>query len=346
MAIVSSSLRFQSKFSFVKTSCFLLFALSSGFCFSQPQSEEARFISGLQRLAIAPDGLLSLRAALLFSVDYSQNELESIQKAFQQIGIDAVTYVDSERVLAGTDLQMVFTRQFTRRDIKFLIFIWKENDEYHISFLPFNPKTLWTKSSQPAWFLHSSNLQDLLFMIFHALASTQKRQSFLINDFPEMDANANLFSSNRNETQVPNIKSSKIAVPKMRDESTQKEWEQFLKDNFHVRYEMVEDTISENDLELKGFNYILRFIHARGSLAKEILGYELSKSESALASVTYSNGVLQLKTIPSETLVYKFYFKSLENSELYFGTKWDADITWQDALKNHLDAYRILGKIN
>jgi hypothetical protein len=92
--------------------------------------------------------------------------------------------------------------------------------------------------------------------------------------------------------------------------------------------------------------YTLSFIHARGKAGKEILGYDMSKAESALASVTYPNGQLQLKTIPSQTPVYKFYFRHIDSGNVYLGTKWDADITWQDALNNHIRGLKAELKIN
>lgn len=313
---------------------------------AQTLSEEDKFISRLKNVENAPEGILSSRAALLFSVDYSQTELEDIQKAFQQIGIDAVAYVEIERVLAGTDMKKAYGGQFARRNIKFLIFIRKEKSEYQFSFVRFNPKSVWTKNGQSSWFLHSANLQALLTEVFRTLVSTQKRQNFLINDFPEKDIVLNSAADNRNENTAPNIRSAKIAIPKLGDEQANRELEQYLKENFHAKYNIVEDSLSEKDLEQNGYAYVLRFVHARGSLAKEILGYDMSKTESALVTVSYPNGTLQLKTIPSQTLIYKFYFKSLEDGSLYFGTKWDADITWQEALKNHLDGYRVVGKIN
>jgi hypothetical protein len=330
----------------VKYSLCLFCLLVPALTFSQSLSEEGKFLSKLKRTDNPPDGLLSSRAAVLFSSDYSQKELERIQNAFQQIGIDAVVYVESERVLAGADLQTAYSRQFVRRDIKVVIFAQKEKSEYQFSFMNFKPKSIWTRSGQLSWYLHASGLQELLYTVFRALVSTQKRQSFLINDFPEPDAAVFSLADNRIENTMPNIRTAKLAIPKMGDEASSAEQEQYLKDNFHIKYDIVEDTLSEKDLDERGYNYVLRFIHARGSLAKEILGYDRSKSETALVTVTYLNGTLQLKTIPSEMPVYKFYLKNLEDGNLYLGSKWDADLTWQEALKNHLDGYRAVGKIN
>jgi hypothetical protein len=39
--------------------------------------------------------------------------------------------------------------------------------------------------------------------------------------------------------------------------------------------------------------------------------------------------------------VYKFFFKNLDYGDLFLGNKWDADITWQDALRNHIEALKL-----
>ena len=50
---------------------------------------------------------------------------------------------------------------------------------------------------------------------------------------------------------------------------------------------MTEAGIPEKELRKQGQLYVLGFIHTRGSVAKELLGYDMTKSESALLSVTY-----------------------------------------------------------
>ena len=99
---------------------------------------------------------------------------------------------------------------------------------------------------------------------------------------------------------------------------------------------MTEPGIPEKELRKQGQLYVLGFIHARGSVAKELLGYDMTKSESALLSVTFPDGQQQLKNIPSNTPVFKFYFKHIDSGNVFLGTKWDADVTWQQALINHI----------
>ena len=323
---------------------FLLFL--SAISIGQTISEEDRFISRLKPIDVAPDGLLSSRSATFFSPDYSQKELEEIQTGFQQIGVDAVCYVESEKALAGRDLMNAYGRYFISRDIKFLIFMKKDKEEYQVNFVLFNAKSSWIEPGQFTWFVHSPTLRGLLQTIFRALISSQKRQNFLVNDFPERNGPLSTIGGRREEDWAPGVRVFKIAVPRIGELEADKELELYLKENFHSKYELVEPDANEKDLLENKFVYVLRFIHTRGSLAKEILGYDMSKSESALATVNYPNGALQLKTIPSGNSIYKFYIKNIEEDVFYLGRKWDADLTWQAALKNYVDGYRAAGKLN
>ena len=339
---------FDMKSTPVRFLLFLIFLLLSAFCEGQPISEEDRFIAKLKLTEMPPAELLSSRSAVLFSSQYSQKELEEIQKGFQQIGVDAVSYVESERALAGRDLMNAYSRYFVKRNIKFLIFMKKDKQEYQFYFVSFNATSHWTDLDPSAWFVHSYNLSGILQTIYRSVISTQKRQNFLVNDYPERSGPLGAISGNarRDENLAPNVRVLKLAVPKTGDARADIELETYLKENFQVKYELVEPNVEEKDLLQSGFIYMLRFIHAPGSLAKEILGYDMNKAESAFMSASYPGGTLQLKTIPSENTIYKFYIKHIEDDIFYLGLKWDADVTWQEALKNHVDGYRAAGRLN
>ncbi|NJN41443.1 MAG: hypothetical protein HC811_03585 [Flammeovirgaceae bacterium] len=72
----------------------------------------------------------------------------------------------------------------------------------------------------------------------------------------------------------------------------------------------------------------------------------MSSVGSAISSVTFPNGQLQLKTIPKETVVYKYYIRHIDSGNTFLGTKWDADIRWEDALRNHIKNFKAELNIN
>jgi hypothetical protein len=55
---------------------------------------------------------------------------------------------------------------------------------------------------------------------------------------------------------------------------------------------------------------------------------------------------VQLKNIAANTVVYKFYVRHIDSGNIFLGTKWDADTTWQDALKNFIGGFKAELKIN
>ncbi len=323
----------------------LIFLVLSTVSSGQPISEEDRFIATFKITGMPPAELLSSRTAALFSSQYSQNELEEIQKGFQLIGVDVVSYVESGRALAGRDLMNAYSRYFVKRNIKFLIFMKKDKQEYQLYFVSFNATPHWTNPDPSAWLVHSYNLSGILQTIYRSVISTQKRQNFLVNDYPERSGPLSAISGKRDENLAPNIRVLKVAIPKTGDAASDAELETYVKENFQVKYELVEPAAEEADLLKRGFIYVLRFIHAPGSLAKEILGYDMNKAESAFMTASYPGGTMQLKTIPSDNTIYKFYIKHIEDDIFYLGLKWDADATWQEALKNHIDGYRAAGRL-
>jgi hypothetical protein len=137
------------------------------------------------------------------------------------------------------------------------------------------------------------------------------------------------------------VKSFKVAVPKFGNEKADAQLEQILKEHFPVKYELVDPALSESDLSSRGFITVLRFVHTRGLVAKKILDYDVSQMANSIASVVVVSGEAELKTIPAEETIYKFYIKHLEYGNLFLGNKWDADTSWQAALVNHLQLMRL-----
>lgn len=330
----------------VKVVFYLLLVFLSLSAIGQSQLEEEKVIERLAFNDVVPDGLLSTRTAVLCDPGFILSELDEIQKAFQQIGIDAVVYFETPYVMAGHDSRTAYSRYLTSRGIRFLLFLKKFEKSYDFIFTTYNGKNDFVEPSQAAWRIKSTSLTDLLKSVFRAAINSQKKTNFLINDSPERDVAINSITGKRLESLAKDVNYFKVAIPKFGVDQTDKELEEYFKNNFPVKYEMVETAADEKELRKKGFLYILRYVHTQGAIAKAVLGYDMSKSESAITTIKYVDGELQLKTIPSETPVFKFYFKNMEFDNVHLGSKWDADITWQDALRNHIQGYRQELKMN
>ena len=298
------------------------------------------FLTKLKPGATVPSDLLATRSVVLHDYTFEQQELETIQKSFQQTGIDAVAYYANDLILSGRDITPVLVDYLIGREIKYLIFLEKGVGFYSFTITPFNNKSDFIDAGQSAWRIKHNNLKEMLGFIYGTALNSQKKKNFLINDFPEPGIVPNIFKGRRSEYFSLDLKVDKLAVPKFENENMDKELEEFFKTVYQFEYKLTDLATEEKELRKQSLMYVLCYIHTRDGAAKEILGYDMTKSESALASVTYPNGAMQLKTIPSETSVYKFYFRHIDSGNVYLGTKWDADVTWQEALRNYIKGFK------
>ncbi len=302
--------------------------------------------SGLSFTETVPPDLLASRSVVLHDYTFLQSELEEIQRAFQQIGIDAVAYFETDVVMAGKDVTKAFGEYFASRQIKYLIFFEKSTTGFQLVTVAFDPKNGLFDGTLPAWRIEKDRLNELLRTAFQDSWRSQKKQNFLVNEFPETDISVNPMPGSRQEFYAIDLKVDNLAVPKFGNETMDHELEQFFQNNYPLKYKITENGADEKELKKQGFLYVLCFVHTRGKAAREILGYDMTRSESAYASIAFPNGQLQLKTIPADTEVYKFYFRHIGNGNIFLGTKWDADVDWLDALRNHVMGFKLETKIN
>ena len=293
-----------------------------------------------------PIDLLASRTMVLHDFTFTQPELQEIQKAFQQIGIDAVAYFEMDVVMAGKDATRAFAEYFSSRQVKYLLQLEKSQSGFQFIAAPFNQKPTLFDVGAAAWRVQNVRLKDLLVTVFQDSWRSQKKQNYLVNEFPETDITIDPIKGNRQEFYAIDLKVDNLAVPKFGNETRDKELGQVFQAMYPLKYKITEAGTDEQELRKQGFHYVLCFVHTRGKAAREILGYDTSKPETAYASITFPSGQLQLKTIPEETEVYKFYFRHIDNGNVFLGTKWDADIQWQDALRNHIMAFKAEAKIN
>lgn len=309
-------------------------------------AEEEALLASLPLSNAIPADLLSTRTVVLFQNNFSTSGLEETQKYFQQTGIDAVCYFDVAYVLAGADTRKAYANYFSFRNIKYIVLLRKEGNQYCCVVGTFcGNKDLFDQSST-GWRQSNESQVELLRTIYRSATSNLKKRNFLINDLPELDISMTYFMGRFNQSFSLEAKSFKTAVPKMENENENAALEAFLQAFYPFKYEMVDTKAEESELVARGFRIILRMVHTQGNIAREILGYDPTQTGRALATTYYAEGVPQIKTIPAGERVYKFYMKNIEYGNVFLGTKWDADLTWQDALRNYIMALRADAKIN
>jgi hypothetical protein len=177
----------------------------------------------------------------------------------------------------------------------------------------------------------------------------EKKQNFLINDIPEMDINVPIIAGTRAERYPLDLRIDKMAVQKAPDPSMQAEIDTLFKKLYPYpeKYQVVNIPADDKDLVKQGFQFVMLYVRVNGRAAHELLGYDMNKTfATAYGSVTYPNGTPQVKTISAEMPVYKFYIKHIRSGNVFLGTKWDADESLVQAMKNHIMGFRTELKLN
>lgn len=303
----------------------------------------------LKYVETAPENLLASKAIVLYRSGMSLSDLNQYQSGFQQIGIDAVAYIEEQRVLAGTDPAKAYAAYLTSRDIKFLIVLGKTSSgNFEFIATPFNNKATFADIDQVAWRVTNRKVDELLKIVYRDSWLSQKKKNFLINDQVETEITVPIIAGRRSELFPIDLKIDNLAIPKLADASLQQQMEALFTElyPYNTKYKVAAIPDDEKELRKQGFQYVLMYVHCSGTVARELLGYDPAKASSAYGSVTYAGSTAQLKTISAETPVYKFYFKHIPSGNVFVGTKWDADETFIDALRNHIQGFRTELKLN
>lgn len=298
--------------------------------------EEANLISTLNYGLSLPQGILSQRSVVLYEYTFTQAELKEVQKYFQQAGIDAVAYFDIDYVLSGADPSRIYSNYFNKRVIKHLIILQKIGSLYQGIITEYNGTKTFADKEHVAWKQSNASLVELLRTIYRFAVSSEKKSNFLISDLPETSITMNFYLGKRDEKFSMDIRSFKVAIPRFGNEVDDEQLKRWLEENYPMKYDLVDPALKESELDAKGYRFVLRFVHTRGDVARDILGYDVSQTASSLSTNYYEDNEAKIKTIRAKKMIYKFYFKNNEYGNIFLGPHWDADETWQDALRNHI----------
>jgi hypothetical protein len=305
---------------------------------------EQQFLSRLKEGPL-PENLLSTRTVVFYPFTMSIKELEKAQKSFQRTGIDAIAYFEADMVYSGRDPLVSFAEHLNRREFTNIVYFQKETSVYKIYITPYNGKANLVEQDQGAWIYQDRSLEQLLQNVYRSCTSNLKNQNFLINDIPEMGFSIDAVVGNRNEYFAIDLKVDALAVPRFGIAEMDTALAQIMK-SYPYKYALTEPGLSESDLRKAGYLWVLRFVHARNKLVRGLLGYETTRAQSAIVSMMFVEVDSQLKNIPANEDVFKFYFKHIESRNVFLGRKWDADPSWQQALWNQLRGYKIEFKLN
>jgi hypothetical protein len=312
---------------------------------AQITDSENSFVRQLKSGSPLPEKLLATRTAVFYTHTFTPKELGLMQESFQRSGIDAVVYFETDYLFASRDASNALSAYLNQREITNLIFFQKKDEGYACYIVEYNTKPTLVEQNQYAWSGEDKHLSELLLKIYRTSASSLKKTNMLIIDIPETGVVINPILGRRSDFFAIDLKVDPIAIPKSGNEKEDKELEEIFA-IYPFKYKLTEPGLSEKELRKQGYYYVLLLTKGRNKILKQLLGYDMSKAETAHISVTYPNGQPVLKSYDADEVVFKYYIKHIDSQNVFLGTKWDADVTWQQALLNHLKAFKSELKLN
>ena len=292
---------------------------------------------------------------------------EEAHRYIKRLSIDAVLYFYIDDLIAGFDVQKAISDQLIRRDIRNLFMLSKDNidgrDQYLGVITTFNKEPDFISNNQNAWKSQTSDLEILFRNLARAIDNADiTLENLLIIDSPEYYRGTDIIRGRRFETLNTDLRIDKLAVPKFVDlpvpenatvqsvvsmarvivQENEKNLErnagieQILR-NYPYEYEIVPYEYDEKKLLSKGFQFVLMRINSSGLNVRKMLGYETSEDVYELITIKKNTlGAVNVKSIPIEAMIYKYYVKHINSGDIYLGEQWDGDDNWQDALSNHI----------
>lgn len=298
-----------------------------------------------------------------------------MHQEFRKMGIDAVMYLNMDDVMAGMDATAAFSEFLNSRQIKNLILLskvnlkiaGKESERVVMVITPYNGKKSFMDNGQPAWKDQDKDQAKVVKTLGRAVyKSKQEQKNFLITETPEFFSDVDMIKSRSFPSFAVDLKIDKLAVPMYTkvevpadrpagivNNNVEKEVEKYnagvarantvlentLK-NYPFNYELVAYDGDDKKLFQQGFQYVLLNLNTTGYTIRELLNYEVDKSETDYITMKMKDGKTLLRTIPVKAPVYKFYVKHLATGDIYLGTKWDADETVDEALANYINNFK------
>jgi hypothetical protein len=331
---------------------------------AQPESRDILDQTYLEYVDRLPKNLISEKSIGVLIADNrasGQKMATEVHPTFAKAGVDVVAYYHVDDLFGGTILSKPLSAEMVKREVLQLVFIIKKAIGYKVVITPFSKDERFVKHGKKAWRMESNQLSEITDQIYRMCASLDRR-NFLISDKPEYGRFNYRVKGQRYEAYKPDLKTQKLAVPmympivlpgtiegKVGLEKTRSIVNQYnleligrneaIKSAFkdypypHV---FIEEPLTHKQLKDKGFNYVLQRIHATSNTVRDLLKYEQKPGVTDYISVRMKEGKGDIVRLKGDVPAYKYYIKSIAANSYYLGAKWDADLTDEGALNNHV----------
>lgn len=309
-----------------------------------------------------PQNLLSSRTGIILrsSNEISRTEWTRVcvefHEAFLQMGIDPVFYIHEQDMYANQQIWKSYMSLLNTRDLGNLIILEKKSGRYEMSITSsFNVQGYFLRKE--AWTASGALIPELLFNLGLLIKKAEMPSTnFLVLTQPEFIEDINFFKGSRLPNWAGILRRQKLGVarldslridPKLPEENRKVLQDYNRQVAFYNRqlkqafesypYEWEMFSFKDNEYALaSGIQYVFQMVRTTGSGAKDFLNYPDHTKETQIISVTPGAvpGTVRLKRLPVETVVYKPYIYQARTDDIYVGSEWDADIQWQEAVRN------------
>jgi hypothetical protein len=289
-----------------------------------------------------------------------KNTAHRVHKSFQNMGIDAIIYLNELDFTANPVINKKFTQFLAQRRIAQLILIYRAPQQNDIWVLPLPENDQWIKPGMQAWHTSAVDLGNVVLKMARQLKELSPPQrNFLINSVPEFFEEMSLFSGTRFFNYPTQLMRTRLAVRKFMPinlDSTRTYSDRVLEiietynREISVKNDTLEKIMSEypydfefvgeesvEDLYRQRFQFILSHLHTTGANIRELLMYEDEQlQENLITQVPLPDGTRRMKMIPSGTPVHKYYMFQTIAKNIHVGRYWDAAPEWDQSLRNFL----------
>ncbi|UXX80564.1 hypothetical protein N7E81_05555 [Reichenbachiella carrageenanivorans] len=355
-------------------SLLIVFALaeSSTTLLAQPSGTQWLDMKNLDIQPHLPKYLLSRKSVVFVSVPRSQKDPNvredwkglsaKVHNAFRQMKIDAVAYYYLDDVFASPDVSESFAREMTEREIKYIIVLEQSPkneagvESFKITLSAYNDAPTFISEKQKAWQTEGPVLDVILSeMRKDVYRAEMELENYLILDIPEFFNDTQIIKGRRIPTYALDLKVDKLVVPKFQkyimedsaalDAATRQKIAAYNLEVDRKNERLIEimkdypldyvlfDSSNDDDIYNAGYQFSLLTIHGTGKTVKQILNFDTDPYETDYVTIQASSA---LNTLPVDAVVYKYYVKHVYTKDVYLGSRWDADLTWEQALKNFI----------
>ncbi|XOV92606.1 MAG: hypothetical protein ACFHWX_20665 [Bacteroidota bacterium] len=319
-----------------------------------------------------PEDFTSSRSVVIISAEEDpdkqgfrpdwQKFAEKIHSNLRMMYIDPICYVYIDDLNAGPDVKAAFIAEFKSRGVKNLIFVERKfvglNEAYSIKIAKFNGQSNLIAETEKVWMQKDAPFDLIMLRLGRQIIRQNiERSNFLIPETPNILSDLPLFPGVHFSAYPGLIRRANLAViiPEKyplyngisQDEIAVLEQENLrierkiqeiesLMSLYPYKYELVSYTDDEA-LYKKGFQFALLPIHTTGTNIKNMLNYKISGTETDFISMVPKDGIgMNLKTIPVNQTVNKYYIKQTIAHDVYVGKEWDSDYSWESAFRNFI----------